>query len=671
MKKQVVLFISFFLTLTVLSGKEIYGKPWVNTNIAGNLPDNAGRLEDDFNLYTTYDWCKTTKISSNRTSASSFVDVAELRKKEIISILEGSNPTSHEEQISQTLYKQALDWKQRNKAGVKPAIPDLKRLQDTKNLEELKTLLSEKFSPYTSVVGIEYKNTDFADSNVYLPLVAEINMLLPDADWYTTTLSDDAKKRLEFSKNYFTKILAKFGYSKTEANAIIDNVFAFEMKYCPKAYGTTAKSQLDFYSKIYNIYSKADYEKEFPNLPIAKSIENNGAGFITRLMVINPECHKLINDLFVEENFEALKNWTILAYVSDCSYYLDRQCYNINQEYSNKVNGKAVKMSDKEIAYELADTLGMAIGKVWVEKFFKPEIKEDVTKLTEQLINIFDTRIRNLEWMSESTKVTALEKLHSINYIIGYPEVWKDYSSLDLPVIYKDGSLYDSMQKIRVYEAEEDIKKIQKPVNKLEWGFTPQTINAFYNPTNNSINILAGILAGEIYQYDWPVEKKLGGIGLAIGHELTHGFDAHGSQFDKSGNMTNWWTTEDAEAFGALNQKVIDYYSSFEVVPGVMNNGLLCIGEIVADIGGITFCTDYGKNTNDFDYVLMFNQFSKTWRQIASYEAIKNQALFNGHPINFIRVNATLQQNQAFYDTYNIKEGDGMYLAPEKRLVIW
>lgn len=671
MKKIIFLLVASILLVSSLCAKEIYGKPWVNTNIIGNLPENAGRLEDDFNLSVSYDWYKAAKIPSNMRSYGPLSELSETHKNEIIAILEGTNPASHEEQLIQTLYRQALDWKQRNKAGVKPAMPDLQRLQKTSNLEELKVLLSEKCNPYSSITGIAYEISDFLDSNVYLPTVCECYLLLPDPDWYTETLSEDAKKRLSLKKEYFNKLLVKFGYSKSEANKMINSVFDLEMVYCPKAYGTTAQSQLDFFSKIYNVYSKADFEKEFPNLPISQQITNDGADFITRIMVMNPECQKLINDLFIEENFEALKNWSILSYVSDCSYYLDKQCYNINLDYSNKVNGRKVKNSDKEIAYSLAETLGMAIGKVWVEKYFSAEIKEDVTNITKEIIEIFDNRIKNLEWMSDSTKKTALEKLHSINYVIGYPDEWKDYSSLDLPANYKDGSLYESIQKISEFEFENTIEKIKKPVNKLEWDMTPQTVNAYYNQTNNSINLLAGILCGEVYQYDWPIEKKLGGIGMVIGHELTHGFDARGSQFDKLGNMSNWWTQEDHDAFDEKNQLVIDYFSTFEVVPEVMNNGLLCVGEIVADIGGITFGIDYGNKIENFDFDLYFKQFAKIWRSVGSYEAIKNQAQFNEHPINFIRVNATIQQVQTFYNTYNIKEGDGMYLAPEKRVKIW
>lgn len=671
MKKIFNLFLFICILLTTISAKEIYGKPWVNTNVNGSLPAKSSRLQDDFNLAVSYDWYKTAKIPSNMMSYGSLSILSEQHKKEIISILEGTTYDSHEEQLIQTLYKQALDWKERNKAGIKPAIPDLRRIQNVSNLEELKVLLAEKNSPTASIADIELLNVDFMNSEYYLPLVMEPNLMLPDADWYTEELSQDAQRSLKITKEFYSKMLIKFGYKKDVAAQMIDSVFELEMKYCPAAYGTTAMSQLDFLSKIYNVYTKEEYQKTFPNLPLIEKFNKNGADFITKIQVFNPECHKIVNDLFTDENFEALKNWSILFYVQDVATFLDKQCYNIYLDYINKKYGTNIKRSDSEIAYSVANSLPMAIGKVWVEKKFSPEIKEDVTNITKQLIDIFADRIKKVDWMSEQTKKTSLEKLNSIAYFIGYPDEWTDYSTLDLPVNYKDGSLFDSIQEISLFRLNREIEKLKKPVNKLEWDMSPQTVNAYYDSTNNSINILAGILGTEIYQYDWPIEKKIGGIGVIIGHELTHGFDAHGSQFDKKGNMVNWWTQEDFESFNQKNQYVADYYSTFEVVPDVMTNGLLCVGEIVADIGGLTFATEYGKKIENFDFDLMFRQFAKVWQEISSYEGVKQQAQFDEHPINFIRINGTVQQNNTFYDTYNVIEGDGMYLEPEKRIKIW
>jgi putative endopeptidase len=315
--------------------------------------------------------------------------------------------------------------------------------------------------------------------------------------------------------------------------------------------------------------------------------------------------------------------------------------------------------------------MGMAIGKIYAEQYVPQRTKDDVEQITKEIIDVYKKRISNLDWMSDSTKKNAIDKLDKLKIKIGYPEEWLDYSKVDLKSFEEGGSLFENAMALRAFAMNEIFGRINKPVDKKKDGFTPQTVNAFYSATENSIIIPGGIIQGHFYNPNESKEKNLGGIGVILGHEISHAFDDTGARYDADGNLSNWWSQEDYDEFTKRTEKVKDFYSQIEVMPGENLKGNTTVGENIADIGGVSCLLDILNTMDKPDYKAFFESYAVTWRQITTKEYAEYALALDVHSPNKIRVNAVLPQFQKFYDTYGITDKDRMYVKPEDRIGIW
>jgi len=315
--------------------------------------------------------------------------------------------------------------------------------------------------------------------------------------------------------------------------------------------------------------------------------------------------------------------------------------------------------------------MGMAVGKIYAERYVPEKTKKDVENITKEIIETYKKRINNLDWMSESTKKNATDKLDKLDVKIGYPENWDDYSKLNIKSYEEGSSLFENIMTLRISAYDEMFSKINQPVDKKKDSFTPQTVNAYYSANENSIVIPGGIIQGHFYDPNATKEVNLGGIGAIIGHEISHAFDNTGSQYDSNGNLNNWWSEKDYEQFTEKAQKIADFYSQVEALPGEKINGNLTVGENIADIGGVSCILDILNTMDKPDYKAFFESYATTWRQITTKEYAEYSLRLDVHSPNKFRVNTVLPQFQKFYDTYGITEKDGMYVKPEDRLSIW
>lgn len=429
----------------------------------------------------------------------------------------------------------------------------------------------------------------------------------------------------------------------------------------------------------YHKMSLDELKKEIPGIDWDAFLNGIGVKGVTELSVsqVEPikEVEKIINSLPVENQI-AYMQWSLIdraaGYLSD-----DLVAQNFDF-YGKTLSGKQANQPRwKRAVSTVNGVLGEAVGQMYVEKYFPAAAKERMVQLVKNLQTALGERIRNLEWMGDSTKIKAIEKLNSFYVKVGYPDKWRDYTGLN---IEKD-SYWANVKRATEFELDYMLSKAGKPVDRDEWGMTPQTVNAYYNPTTNEICFPAGILQYPFFDMNADDAFNYGAIGVVIGHEMTHGFDDQGRQFDKDGNLKDWWTAEDAKRFEERAQVMVNFFDSIQVLPGLNANGSLTLGENIADHGGLQVSFQAFKNATKDAPLPVKDGFTPEQRFFLSYagvwagnirdEQIRLQTKSDPHSLGRWRVNGALPQIGAWYDAFGIKEGDPMYLAPEKRVSIW
>ena len=471
----------------------------------------------------------------------------------------------------------------------------------------------------------------------------------------------------------FKKLLARAGYSEEEAAGLWEAFFALETEIAQASIGNAEGASADIRDKAYNPKSAAELAELSPDFPLMEILKPYTDGGVDRFILTEPEWLAKMNELYTEENVEGFKAWLIYQTLTGTAGMLDQECLDIMTEYSGAAVGNAqMELPTEQLAYEMCSALfDMAIGKLYVESYVTEETKRDVTELVNDAVAVYRQRLEENEWLGDETKERALEKLDTLKVRVAYPDDWSlyDYSDYALP---EDGGIIDDILAVREKAQSKKVDRAKAEIDKDLWMTAPQTVNAFYQPTDNSINIPAGILGGDFYDPDGTVEQQMGSLGIVIGHEITHGFDSNmGSLYDKDGNLSNWWTEEDRAAFKERTDKVGAYYASIEVLPGKYIDGDYTIGETVADLGGMSCMLELAKGIDGFDYQTFFESWAKVWKLQESEETAEYMLQIDTHAPGYLRANVNVQQFQEFYDAFGVEEGDGMYLAPEERLSVW
>ncbi len=403
------------------------------------------------------------------------------------------------------------------------------------------------------------------------------------------------------------------------------------------------------------------------------------------VIVTNPNTVKQADNLLGSLSDREIKDYLLWEYVSQASGKLSDAFTNANFDYSKVVSG--VQQQRPRWKRALAATegaLGEAIGQLYVEKYFPESSKQYMIGLVENLRTALGKHIINLDWMSDDTKLNAIKKLNAFTVKIGYPDQWKDYSTMEID---PDLSYYENMHNVSKWHNNEQLKKWGKPVDKTEWGMTPQTINAYYNPLANEIVFPAGILQAPFFDPNASDAENYGGIGVVIGHEMTHGFDDQGCNFDADGNMANWWTAEDAAAFAEKTQGLVEQFNAVEILPGLMANGQYTLGENIADQGGLRVAmtafldsqkkkgvdiTSEEAKIDGFDPLQVFYMnYANLWASNIRPEEMRSLTTGDVHSLGINRVNVTLRNIAPFFKAFNINEGDEMFRPEAERIIIW
>ncbi|WP_297426173.1 M13 family metallopeptidase [Clostridium sp.] len=634
------------------------------------------RLQDDFYDAINADWLNTAKIKEGESSTSTFDDVEENVTNQIKTIIgnllksKDKYPENSDEKKIINVYNNIVNVQARNEEGIKPVQGILDNIKNIQTIDDVTKLWSNK-NIINSTIKFSVER-DIKDVTTNILYISPTGLSLGDADEYTNPTQETLKNK-KLTEDYYNKILVLSGYTQAEAKIKVDNMFKFENMVAQNMVGKHERAQSsNVIDDMYNIYTLDELNDLAPNLNLSTIMGYLGIDKANKIILEDPKWLKGLNKIYTQENLPLIKNYIEIVNLTYASNYLSEAFEKANKEYASNLLGVTGSVSKEEEAIDSVNSMmGMAIGKIYAEQYVPQKTKDDVEQITKEIIDVYKKRISNLDWMSNSTKKNAIDKLDKLKIKIGYPEEWLDYSNVELKSFEEGGSLFDNAVALRTFAMNKVFGRINKPVDKKKDGFIPQTVNAFYSATENSIIIPGGIIQGHFYNPNESKEKNLGGIGVILGHEISHAFDDTGARYDADGNLNNWWSQEDYDEFTKRTEKVKDFYSQIEAMPGKNLNGNLTVGENIADIGGMSCLLDILNTMDKPDYKAFFESYAVTWRQITTKEYAEYALESDVHSPNKIRVNAVLSQFQKFYDTYGITDKDRMYVKPEDRIGIW
>lgn len=633
----------------------------------------------DFYQYACGGWMKKHPLTNEYSRFGSFDMLAENNREQlkglIVEIASGQNAQGTIGQKIGDIYKLAMDSVKLNADGVTPIQADLEKIASVKDKSEIVPLMAELAHsgvfPYFSF----YVGADIMDSKSNLFQLYQGGISLGEKEYYLD--NDDVTVNIRNKyKEHIVKMFQLAGFDEAAAKKKMEAVMDIETRIAKASFSAVEQRNP---AANYHKMSLDELKKEIPGIDWDAFLNGIGVKGVTELSVsqVEPikEVEKIINSLPVENQI-AYMQWSLIdraaGYLSD-----DLVAQNFDF-YGKTLSGKQTNQPRwKRAVSTVNGVLGEAVGQMYVEKYFPAAAKERMVQLVKNLQTALGERIRNLEWMGDSTKIKAIEKLNSFYVKVGYPDKWRDYTGLN---IEKD-SYWANVKRATEFELDYMLSKAGKPVDRDEWGMTPQTVNAYYNPTTNEICFPAGILQYPFFDMNADDAFNYGAIGVVIGHEMTHGFDDQGRQFDKDGNLKDWWTAEDAKRFEERAQVMVNFFDSIQVLPGLNANGSLTLGENIADHGGLQVSFQAFKNATKDAPLPVKDGFTPEQRFFLSYagvwagnirdEQIRLQTKSDPHSLGRWRVNGALPQIGAWYDAFGIKEGDPMYLAPEKRVSIW
>jgi putative endopeptidase len=642
--------------------------------------DKNVRPQDDFYNYVNGNWMRTTQIPPDRSRWGSFDQLREFTDSVSLTILKKSINQNYlkgsERQKIKDLFTSFMDMDTRNKQGIAPIHPYLKKVDQVKNLSDLQNLLIE-FTPLGMNPFYKYSvQSALNNSNKNAVYLDDVTLGL-GRDYYQKN-DEKSNKALQDYTIYLSKLLKIIGYNQPHETA--SKIVAFEKQL---ALNLLTVEQIRNVQLQNNPYSFTSLSKLSKNINLTDYLLKLGVVVDT---VIVPEKKYFEN---LDENLNAhtislVKDYIKISIVRSAANSLTKELDDINFDFYGKtLSGQLEQRSlEKRALTSINSLVGEAFGKLYVAEVFPEEAKRNAKELIEYLKKSFAIHINNLTWMSQPTKQKALDKLSKFTVKIGYPDKWKDYSHLEIKSIKEGGSYFQNQLNVIVFNYQRNKNKIGKPVDKTEWLMSPQTVNAYYNPSYNEIVFPAAILQPPFYDYTADAAVNFGGIGAVIGHEISHGFDDSGSQFDGDGNLKDWWTPMDKEKFETATQALEKQFNAYEPIPGLHINGKLTLGENIADLGGVAIAYDAlqlylkdkgnpGKISNYTPEQRYFLSWATIWRTKNKEEALVNQIKTDPHAPGYYRAIAPLENIEGFYKAFNIQKGDKMFKPKKERIIIW
>ena len=667
--------------LCLMMGACNSGKQTVTQTMGIDLAnlDTTNLPGTDFYRYACGGWIKNNPLTDEYSQYGSFTVLGENNRKQIQGLIEelagGQHQAGSVAQKVGDLYKIAMDSVKLNQEGVKPIEAELKEIAGLKDKKQLYPLLAEMYKKGIASYLALYVGADEMNSNMNAVQIGQYGLSMGDRDYYLLTDESTTKIREAF-KAHVEKMYQLSGFDAATAKKGMEVVMDVETRLA-KAF--RSRVELRDPHANYNKMSMEDIKKNYPTFDWDSYLNGLDLKDVKEIIVGQPaslEASVKILDTLPLADQALYLQWKLIdAAASFLSDDLREQNFDF---YSRTMSGaQEMQPRWKTAVSVVSSTLGEAVGQMYVEKYFPAAAKERMIALVKNLQDALGERIKALEWMGDSTKTKALEKLATFHVKIGYPDKWKDYTSLEI----KDDSYWANIERASRWSHAEMVAKAGKPVDKDEWLMTPQTVNAYYNPTTNEICFPAAILQPPFFDMNADDAFNYGAIGVVIGHEMTHGFDDQGRQYDKDGNLKDWWTEEDAKKFDERAQVMVAFFDSIEVAPGVHANGKMTLGENIADHGGLQVSFQAFKKATAQAPLEVKDGFTPEQRFFLAYagvwannirpEAVLQMTKIDVHSLGEWRVNGALPHIGAWYDAFGITDKDPMYVPVEKRVSIW
>ena len=671
--------------LSLNACKNNSNNPSAETNkIPGIILENMDpsvNPKDNFYDYVNGNWMKTNTIPDDESRWGGFGVLRKSTRKDVLDIIKtskefGTYAEGTDQKKALLVFESELDSVARDKAGISPIKPLLEAINSIQTIEDMQTVYATTMGVSAPFVGIG-ANADLNDSNINTAWVYPGGLGL-QRDYY---LDQDAKSK-EIRGQYTShvaRMLQFVNYDEKSAVTAAKRILELETQLAePRLDKVQSRDIRNFNNprslgELNAMTPLINWDKFTVDLGITAPLES--------LLVMQPTYMAALNTFLSTTSIEDIKTLMTWSTIDSAAGYLTTEIETANWEfYSQTLNGsKAQRAAEERALGTVNGSVGEAIGKLYVEAKFPPEAKEKAEKMIANVIKAFQNRIQVLDWMSAETKAKAIEKLNKFTVKIAYPDQWEDYSELQ---VLEGNSYAENMMAVANWSTKENMSRIGQPVDKAEWGMPPQTVNAYFNPLNNEIVFPAAILQPPFYNFTADEAVNYGGIGAVIGHEISHAFDDSGARFDGDGNVNNWWTDADLIEFEKRGNALAEQYSAIEVLDSVYINGKFTLGENIGDLGGVLGAYDglqLFMETNgrpeDIDGFTaeqrFFMSWATVWRTLTREDALRTQIKTDPHSPGIQRATQPLKNVDAFYDAFDIKKGDKMYLPEEQRVRIW
>ena len=639
--------------------------------------DHSVKPQNDLFRYVNGTWIDETEIPSDRSSVGSFFDLRQQNQKRLRDIIENAaaknpEPGTNERKIGD-FFNAFMDVETLNELGAKPIANDLDAIQALENHDSVAEHMARMFRGGVSIPFGFYVYPDAKDPQTNAMYISQSGLGLPDRDYY---LKDEEKFK-EFRDayvEYAEDILGMVGVE--DADAAAQRILELETQLAEVQWSRVESRNAD---KTYNKKSAGEVAEMMANFDFKRFIDTSDLSKVEEMIIRQPSYFEEFGELFSDVDLQAWKDYLSFRLVNEYASALSEDISKRRFDFYGKtLRGTPEQEPRWKRAVDATNSvLGEVLGQVYVKEYFPPEAKAKMETLIENLRDAYGQSIRNLEWMTDETKEKAMEKLEKFDPKVGYPSKWRDYSGLQISAT----DLVANYKAYAEFNYQEEIAKIGGPVDEEDWGMTPQTVNAYYSPVRNEIVFPAGILQPPFFDMDAEMAVNYGGIGAVIGHEMGHGFDDQGSKYDGDGNLKSWWTDADREAFDKRGQQLSDQFSQYEPVEGLNINGDLTLGENIGDLAGLTIAYEAYKMSLEGEESPVLDGFTgeqrvfigwaQVWRGKYREEAVREQVMSDPHSPAEYRVNGTVVNVPAFYEAFDLKEGDELFVPAEQRVTIW